>query len=77
MFIKQAYEDRLKKEVKKKKKKNKKIKMNQCFQNSEATESLVHLHPKSQPKIGSIKNTRINYDKDEHFFSKDDVPARA
>ena len=31
MFIKQAYEDRLKKEVKKKKKKNKKIKMNQCF----------------------------------------------
>lgn len=28
-------------------------------------------------KIGSIKNTRRNYDKDEQFFSSDDVPIKA
>ena len=38
---------------------------------------MPHTHSKAQPKIGSIKNTRINYDKDEHFFSKDDVPFKA
>jgi len=41
------------------------------------TASLPHAHQKIQPKIGSAKNTRINYDKDEHFFSKDDVPSKA
>jgi hypothetical protein len=29
------------------------------------------------PRIGSIRNDKINYDKDEQFFSKDDIPANA
>lgn len=29
------------------------------------------------PKIGSIRNDKINYDKEEQFFSKDDVPLHA
>lgn len=27
--------------------------------------------------MGSIKNDKLNYDRDEQFFSKDDVPHRA
>lgn len=30
-----------------------------------------------QPKIGSIRNDKINYDKEEQFFSKDDIPLAA
>jgi len=30
-----------------------------------------------QPKIGSVKNDKINYDKEEQFFSKDDIPLYA
>ncbi len=29
------------------------------------------------PKIGSIRNDKINYDKEEQFFSKDDIPNYA
>lgn len=29
------------------------------------------------PKIGSIRNDKINYDKEEQFFSKEDVPFHA
>lgn len=27
--------------------------------------------------MGSIKNDKMNYDRDEQFFSKDDVPPKA
>ena len=30
-----------------------------------------------QPKIGSVRNDKINYDKDEQFFSKEDIPQQA
>jgi hypothetical protein len=30
-----------------------------------------------QPKIGSVRNDKINYDKEEQFFSKDDIPLHA
>jgi len=30
-----------------------------------------------QPKIGSIRNDKLNYDKEEQFFSKDDIPLPA
>jgi hypothetical protein len=30
-----------------------------------------------QPKIGSVRNDKINYDKEEQFFSKDDIPLNA
>ena len=30
-----------------------------------------------QPKIGSVRNDKINYDQDEQFFSKEDIPAYA
>lgn len=30
-----------------------------------------------QPKIGSIRNDKINYDKEEQFFSKEDIPPQA
>ena len=29
------------------------------------------------PKIGSIRNDKINYDKEEQFFTKDDIPLHA
>ena len=35
---------------------------------------------KSKPKmhkIGSIRNERMNFEKDEYFFSSDDVPLKA
>lgn len=28
-------------------------------------------------KIGSINNNKVNYDREQQFFSKDDVPAHA
>lgn len=28
-----------------------------------------------QPKIGSIRNDKVNYEKEEQFFSKDDIPG--
>ena len=30
-----------------------------------------------QPQIGSVRNDKTNYDKEEQFFSKDDVPLHA
>lgn len=27
--------------------------------------------------MGSIKNDKLNYDRDEQFFSKEDIPSRA
>lgn len=36
----------------------------------------MKLKPKIH-KIGSIKNGRVNYDKDEQFFAGDDIPLRA
>ncbi|CAD8142419.1 unnamed protein product [Paramecium pentaurelia] len=35
-----------------------------------STEQKIH-------KIGSIKNNKVNYDKDEQFFSKEDIPQKA
>ena len=29
------------------------------------------------PVIGSVKNDKINYDREEQFFSKEDVPCKA
>lgn len=29
------------------------------------------------PKIGSIRNDKVNYDKEEQFFSKEDIPQQA
>lgn len=35
---------------------------------------LTALKKTKQPKIGSVKNDKLNYDKEEQFFSKDDIP---
>ena len=60
MFIKEAYERRLKLE---KRHDNE----GEILQQSNAK---IH-------KIGSIKNGKSNYDKDEQFFSPDDMPFPA
>jgi len=36
----------------------------------------LKLKPKIH-KIGSIKNNRLNYDKDEQFFAGDDIPIKS
>lgn len=38
---------------------------------------LTALKKTKQPKIGSVKNDKLNYDKEEQFFSKDDIPIHA
>ncbi len=35
------------------------------------------LKKKKNPAIGSVKNDMINYDRDEQFFSRDDIPEKA
>jgi hypothetical protein len=50
--------------------------MKTYFQAQEITKLKPPIRPKLH-QIGSKKNTRINYDRDEHFFSSDDVPPNA
>ena len=38
---------------------------------------LMAMRKTRQPKIGSIKNDKVNYDKEEQFFSKEDIPMHA
>lgn len=45
-------------------------KVNEGDQDILTTEQRIH-------KIGSIKNNKVNYDKDEQFFSKEDMQDRA
>ena len=40
--------------------------------------SKLQVNAKSRPpKIGSIRNDKINYDKEEQFFSREDIPLHA
>ncbi|KAL4468592.1 hypothetical protein ABPG74_005095 [Tetrahymena malaccensis] len=58
MFIKEAFERRLKKE--------------QQLENEGLNQEKHKLH-----KIGSVRNGKINFDRDEQFFSQDDIPQKA
>ena len=58
MFVKEAYEKRLRRE-------------------EDDLNSMMELKKNKPPKIGSVKNDKLNYDKDEQFFSKEDIPAHA
>ena len=43
----------------------------------EEINNLLSIKKQKQPKIGSIKNDKINYDREQQFFSKDDIPFNA
>jgi hypothetical protein len=38
---------------------------------------MMNLKKNRAPKVGSIRNDKINYDREEQFFSKEDIPAKA
>ena len=38
---------------------------------------MINLKKNKAPKVGSIRNDKINYDREEQFFSKEDIPAKA
>ena len=39
--------------------------------------NLLNIKKQKAPKIGSIKNDKVNYDREEQFFSKEDIPVYA
>ena len=72
MFIKSAYQNRVNKEVRKKLKGNQVFNQAEEIQKYRLQKKAARLH-----QIGSIKNNKINYDRDEHFFAIDDIPPNA